>query len=64
MFSCSVLSDSFASPRTPALEGSSVNGVSQERILEWVAIIQLQYQHLKHTVPSEKVKVLFYLYVK
>ena len=63
-FNCSVLSDSFATPWTLAPQGSSVDRVSQERMLEWVAIIQLQYQHLKHIVPSKKVKVIFYLYVK
>ena len=58
-FSCSVLSDSFVTPWTRALDR-----VSQERMLEWVSIIQLQYQRLKHIVPSKKVKVTFYLYVK
>ena len=64
LLNCPVLSDSYATPWTPALQGSSVDGVSQERILEWAAVIQLQYQHLKHIVPSKKVKVISYLYVK
>ena len=35
---CSVLSDSFATPWTsPPPPGSSVHGISQVRILEWVS---------------------------
>ena len=35
---CSVASDSFETLWTVALPGSSVHGISQARILEWVAI--------------------------
>ena len=35
---CSVVSDSFETLWTVALPGSSVHGISQARILEWVAI--------------------------
>ena len=41
LFSCSVISDSFATPWTvapPPAPGSFVHGISQARILEWVAI--------------------------
>ena len=34
---CSVVSDSFETPGTVALPGSSVHGISPARILEWVA---------------------------
>ena len=36
--SCSVVSDSFVTPLTVAPPGSSVHGILQARILEWVAI--------------------------
>ena len=38
LFSCSVMSDSFAMPRIVALPGSSVHGIFQARILDWVAV--------------------------
>ena len=38
LFSCYVMSDSFATTRTISLQAPSVHGVSQARILEWVAI--------------------------
>ena len=37
-FTCSVVSDSFATPMDYSPPGSSVHGISQARILEWVAI--------------------------
>ena len=36
--SCSVVSDSFVTPWTIAPPGSSVHGILQARLLEWVAI--------------------------
>ena len=33
-----VMSDSFATPRTVALQGSSIQGIFSARILEWLAI--------------------------
>ena len=38
MHECSVMSDSFVTPGTVALPGSSVHGISQVRILDWVVI--------------------------
>ena len=38
LFSCSVVSDSFATPMGYSPPGSSVHGISQARILQWVAI--------------------------
>ena len=38
LFSCWVMSESFVTPWTLTLPGSSVHGISQARILEWVAI--------------------------
>ena len=38
LFSCSVVPDSFATPMGYSPPGSSVHGISQARILEWVAI--------------------------
>ena len=38
LFSCSVVSDSFATPWTVARQTSSVHGISQARMLEWVVI--------------------------
>ena len=38
MLSCSVVSDSFVTPWTVSPPGSSVHGISQARILEWVII--------------------------
>ena len=38
LFSRSVMSDSFAMPWIVALPGSSVHGIFQARILEWVAV--------------------------
>ena len=38
VFICSVMSNSFVSPWTVASPGSSVRGVIQAKILEWVAI--------------------------
>ena len=38
LFSHSVVSNSFATPWTVAPPGSSVHGISQARMLEWVAI--------------------------
>ena len=38
LFSCYVMSDSFATTRTLALQAPSVHGISQARILKWVAI--------------------------
>ena len=37
--SCSVVSDSFATPMDSSLPGFSVHGISQARVLEWVAIL-------------------------
>ena len=37
VFSCSVVSDSLVTPWT-SLQASSVHGISQVRVLEWVAI--------------------------
>ena len=34
----SAMSDSFVTPRTVALSGSSVHGILQARTLEWIAI--------------------------
>ena len=39
LFSCQVMSNSFANPWTIcSLPGSTIHGISQARILEWVAI--------------------------
>ena len=38
LFSCYVVSDSFVTPWTISLPGSSARGIFQARILEWVAI--------------------------
>ena len=38
LFSCEVVSDSFVTPVDCSLPGSSARGISQARILEWVAI--------------------------
>ena len=38
MLSCSVVSDSFATPWDCSLPGSSVHGIFQARIQEWIAI--------------------------
>ena len=38
LFSCYVMSDSFVAPWTVAPPGSSVHGISQARVLEWIAI--------------------------
>ena len=38
LFSCSVLSNSFATQWAVSLPGSSIHGIYQARILEWVAI--------------------------
>ena len=38
LFSCYVMSDSFVTPWTVAPPGSSVHGISQARVLKWVAI--------------------------
>ena len=38
LFSCQVLSSSFATPWTCSPSGSSIHGISQARILKWVAI--------------------------
>ena len=37
-FSCSVMSDFFCDPMDCSLPGSSVYGISQVRILEWVVL--------------------------
>ena len=38
LFSCQVVSDSFATPWTVAYKDPLVHGIFQARILEWVAI--------------------------
>ena len=38
LFSCSVMTNSSVTPWTIAPPGSSVHGISQARILEWVVI--------------------------
>ena len=38
LFICSVMTNSSVTPWTVALPGFSVHGISQARILEWVAI--------------------------
>ena len=38
LFSCYIVSDSFVTPLMVAPLGSSVHGISQARILEWLAI--------------------------
>ena len=38
LFSCSVVSDSFAIAWTVPLTGPSVHGISQVRVLEWAVI--------------------------
>ena len=42
LFSHLVVSDSFCNPMDCGLAGSSVRGISQARILEWVAVFFLQ----------------------
>ena len=42
LFSRLVVSDSFCNPMDCGLAGSSVHGISQARMLEWVAVSFLQ----------------------
>ena len=48
LFSCSVVSDSFATPQTVACQGSCVHEILQARILEWIAISFSR----EHSLPS------------
>ena len=48
LFSCLVVSDSFATPQTVACQGSCIHEILQGRILEWVAISFSR----EHSLPS------------